>query len=258
MATSGSSPLARGTGQAESNERAQARFIPAGAGNRKVATSTISPWAVHPRWRGEQVFLHIGEAGFGGSSPLARGTEHVRRAANSLGRFIPAGAGNSQAILRPSSAYSVHPRWRGEQETRRRFDDGHRGSSPLARGTAAIGLSARRACRFIPAGAGNRVVIREVQNERPVHPRWRGEQPVTRLELIGRYGSSPLARGTAGRGHAQRLPGTVHPRWRGEQDDGRLFFRRKRGSSPLARGTVSAAAIFADKVRFIPAGAGNS
>ena len=52
--TTGSSPLARGTGAAEANERAQARFIPAGAGNSRTVRER-SWWSpVHPRWRGEQ------------------------------------------------------------------------------------------------------------------------------------------------------------------------------------------------------------
>ncbi|ENZ85715.1 hypothetical protein D088_940108 [Salmonella enterica subsp. houtenae serovar 16:z4,z32:-- str. RKS3027] len=51
---------------------------------------------------------------------------------------------------------------------------------------------------------------------------------------------------------------TVYPRWRGE-----LFFWRSlaaliSGLSPLARGTLAFACAAVERVRFIPAGAGNS
>ena len=50
----GSSPLARGTAVKRGFALAQARFIPAGAGNSRQVPVTTSSAAVHPRWRGEQ------------------------------------------------------------------------------------------------------------------------------------------------------------------------------------------------------------
>ena len=55
------------------------------------------------------------DSGAGGSSPLARGTGTARRKAASAGRFIPAGAGNSDNPRSIAGQIAVHPRWRGEQ-----------------------------------------------------------------------------------------------------------------------------------------------
>ena len=172
-----------------------------------------------------------------GSSPLARGTERVRRAANSLGRFIPAGAGNSNNHRSVAGQIAVHPRWRGEQGTKSAAAARNCGSSPLARGTA---VEARH---HFPCSS--------------VHPRWRGEQQRGQTVEFLVFGSSPLARGTgcsgrvscqglrfipAGAGNSGERPKklakiSVHPRWRGEQ--------------------AIAGHDFRHGFRFIPAGAGN-
>ena len=131
------------------------------------------------------------------------------------------------------------------------------GSSPLARGTAAIRISRLDQVRFIPAGAGNSTPAAVPSFVVTVHPRWRGEQVWCAYHSRVRRGSSPLARGTVGQAvhpvyqhrfipagagnspaqcaHASEW--SVHPRWRGEQAH------------------VDRAALI--RLRFIPAGAGN-
>ncbi len=52
--------------------------------------------------------------------------------------------------------------------------------------------------------------------------------------------------------------GTVYPRWRGEHISGTISPIYKTGLSPLARGTPPARLFAALRVRFIPAGAGNT
>ncbi len=130
------------------------------------------------------------------SSPLPRGTLSRRR-----------------PLPRPGA---VHPRWRGEHYAAALQSVCNAGSSPLARGTL-IGQpreSHRR--RFIPAGAGNTPPVRRAMRPGSVHPRWRGEHAGVWLPVgawpvhprwrgehrrqsehgTGRFGSSPLARGT--------------------------------------------------------------
>ena len=75
LLTSGSSPLTRGTREILRNTLADARFIPAYAGNSSLETYRSCPYAVHPRLRGE-----LGRMNF---------------VVNRLRRFIPAYAGNS-------------------------------------------------------------------------------------------------------------------------------------------------------------------
>ncbi len=234
----GSSPLARGTPAQAGKGHVDFRFIPAGAGN------TVY---------GESLGL-IGT----GSSPLARGTRpHVDRKPD-RGRFIPAGAGNTITRVIDNFPCSVHPRWRGEH--------GHP-VPPRARQP-----------RFIPAGAGNTTSGRRTGRHRSVHPRWRGEHQGSQALGPGNSGSSPLARGTrrpapSRRRHHRFIPAgagntrpgrailqswTVHPRWRGEHLSSSCLVKAATGSSPLARGTLPALLNEADRLRFIPAGAGNT
>ena len=70
-------------------------------------------------------------------------------------RFIPAGAGNTQAEYWTPRGETVHPRWRGEHALLRRSTGRTLGSSPLARGTHFDLLIREPYHRFIPAGAGN-------------------------------------------------------------------------------------------------------
>ncbi len=131
----GSSPLARGTRARHERRRQAARFIPAGAGNTCSGPAGPGSRAVHPRWRGE----HTSRAGFTvntpGSSPLARGTHLLFHRLPALGRFIPAGAGNTPAAAATGRTGKVHPRWRGEHAIVLCPMLISSGSSPLARGT---------------------------------------------------------------------------------------------------------------------------
>ncbi len=73
-ASSGPSPLTRGTRQQMLGRRAQSRSIPAHAGNTATESERAGFWAVHPRSRGEHLadLVHQGQAA--GPSPLTRGT----------------------------------------------------------------------------------------------------------------------------------------------------------------------------------------
>ena len=70
------------------------RFIPAGAGNRRLDRPVHDHATVHPRWRGEQLRLIVRADRSEGSSPLARGTGQHIVGYTQWYRFIPAGAGN--------------------------------------------------------------------------------------------------------------------------------------------------------------------
>ena len=151
----GSSPLTRGTPDADVTAAGISRFIPAYAGNSARSACANGPRAVHPRLRGE----------------LARNSLVII----STYRFIPAYAGNSWTRPRLICTSAVHPRLRGElfQKRCRRHRAG--GSSPLTRGTQNRVNQRSPFLWFIPAYAGNSTRCAMAQIERPVHPRLRGE-----------------------------------------------------------------------------------
>ncbi len=138
-----------------------ARFIPAGAGNTGTATGSLKLITVHPRWRGEHIDHGPEKQITDGSSPLARGTPHEIHEPRPIGRFIPAGAGNTPEPAQPPGPRPVHPRWRGEHDVFSDLEAATYGSSPLARGTPHIRSRCNRQGRFIPAGAGNTAPTQE-------------------------------------------------------------------------------------------------
>ena len=153
-----------------------------------------------------------------------------------------------------------------------------RGLSPLARGTRITTSCTLTPWRFIPAGAGNTCAVTLTSHLLPVYPRWRGEHQKSAAERLVTAGLSPLARGTlvspphrkrwcrfipAGAGNTarcdrhERCP-PVYPRWRGEHNWPGYGDKIQTGLSPLARGTLRRAASRLPRLRFIPAGAGNT
>ena len=131
-----------------------------------------------------------------GLSPLARGTLTAWYAESHPERFIPAGAGNTEASNIWWTKRTVYPRWRGEHCTRRVLATGHPGLSPLARGTRICQRLCGAVNRFIPAGAGNTTPATCFASRSAVYPRWRGEHVIANRGEINRCGLSPLARGT--------------------------------------------------------------
>ncbi|SPZ44525.1 Domain of uncharacterised function (DUF2825) [Plesiomonas shigelloides] len=120
----------------------------------------ITANTVHPRWRGEHQFIRRRSIASSGSSPLARGAQHVSKLNDQYTRFIPAGAGSTRNSRTPTGSLTVHPRWRGEHSRHLPFPLMPHGSSPLARGARFHYSSINLILRFIPAGAGSTIVPR--------------------------------------------------------------------------------------------------
>ena len=180
--------------------------------------------------------------------------------------------------MRAAALDTVHPRARGEQSMARVYASTSSGSSPRTRGTATSRRTHTPQGRFIPAHAGNSVVLWCAMPPVSVHPRARGEQQGELAVFHRAGGSSPRTRGTvpvqqpANRGHrfipahagnslgglGRNLPAAVHPRARGEQGKGGAELAPVGGSSPRTRGTDSPAHTAWRTRRFIPAHAGNS
>ena len=155
----GSSPRVRGTVMCMILLALWLRFIPAGAGNRRRAScrdSTVE-WFI-PAGAGNSDIKDRWLLKKHGSSPRVRGTVSRLPPESLRGRFIPAGAGNRPTPKGSRLKQEVHPRGCGEQgQTCAAWQSAY-GSSPRVRGTVHFGITIRSTNRFIPAGAGNRLI----------------------------------------------------------------------------------------------------
>ena len=155
----GSSPLTRGTLLLRGADGLIPRFIPAHAGNTCSRACSTASAPVHPRSRGEHSLLSDVRQWYAGSSPLTRGTHHPRLHRRSQLRFIPAHAGNTFSRMAGGGITPVHPRSRGEHENPMLIGISITGSSPLTRGTLQTHTGFLESLRFIPAHAGNTLLI---------------------------------------------------------------------------------------------------
>ena len=93
--TIGSSPHTRGTRYLSIGGWYGLRFIPAYAGNATIVGLNRREIPVHPRIRGERLFVERLELFRNGSSPHTRGTPVHLIVGFAVPRFIPAYAGNA-------------------------------------------------------------------------------------------------------------------------------------------------------------------
>ena len=172
----GSSPRVRGTVAVHWPDGAIHRFIPAGAGNGVPSDPVDAPPSVHPRGCGERAGAVSFKLILNGSSPRVRGTVQYTFVPDYTNRFIPAGAGNGSKNMGRGIQTTVHPRGCGERLLRRLILNSASGSSPRVRGTDIYIVIWKYRGRFIPAGAGNGLVILLKSGLLPVHPRGCGER----------------------------------------------------------------------------------
>ena len=223
------------------------------------------------------MFGKNGHSPIDSSSPQVRGTCASDVHLLLFHRFIPAGAGNICPDRPPGPRASVHPRRCGEHGPKIPIMARPSGSSPQVRGTCVVSKRQRDLSQFIPAGAGNIMLVAMRLPGQPVHPRRCGEHHDHGADGYGLVGSSPQVRGTstavptrrklprfipAGAGNmtladGESLTVTVHPRRCGEHLHGKGKQAMHDGSSPQVRGTFKRGSCDKSDGRFIPAGAGN-
>ena len=253
----GSSPRLRGTLVPHVSLSPRRRFIPASAGNTCGQPERAKNEPVHPRVCGEHLRKKPSELSSIGSSPRLRGTPVKYRVELHVNRFIPASAGNtaSWGISGPMSA--VHPLVCGEHLSLSWRGRLINGSSPRLRGTLLTDIFSRSLNRFIPASAGNTLLLQPHCFPLVVHPRVCGEHFASAFAASVYGGSSPRLRGTqlprrhiplrqrfipasAGNTVSNELwnsPAPVHPRVCGEHHHQAMWIRVSFGSSPRLRGT---------------------
>ena len=91
----GSSPLTRGKRPRRRARESTPRLIPAHAGKTSHSTNRADSWGAHPRSRGENHGLPVGEGHVAGSSPLTRGKRIRARPSSLAAGLIPAHAGKT-------------------------------------------------------------------------------------------------------------------------------------------------------------------
>ena len=192
----GSSPRVRGTQEAALQAEFPGRFIPACAGNTYYYDFYGCKGPVHPRVCGEHVAQDALPPCVLGSSPRVRGTLNRIKPLAVPHRFIPACAGNTVAKSRITFLDTVHPRVCGEHPRYYRQAPLQAGSSPRVRGTRVTDIKTAVDGRFIPACAGNTIIIKSIIERKSVHPRVCGEHKLLLFDMVAMAGSSPRVRGT--------------------------------------------------------------
>ncbi len=233
----GSSPRGRGTRLKRSKAALCPRFIPAWAGNTPPRAWPPPRWAVHPRVGGEHDGSQSQPEKQAGSSPRGRGTRSKRKMRTGCTRFIPAWAGNTLGRTPTRRRRTVHPRVGGEHLTCRR----HKAMSPVHPRVGGEHIHPRTipgcAPGSSPRGRGTPKPCRARQLTDRFIPAWAGNTTV-------QVGTAPVA--------------AVHPRVGGEHCTGFCRTQGRLGSSPRGRGTQSRSYSDRQRLRFIPAWAGNT
>ena len=191
----GSSPLTRGKRHQRCLRGSPQGLIPAHAGKTVSEPPSMATARAHPRSRGENFERYASKGSERGSSPLTRGKlSHQSQVALQI-RLIPAHAGKTSRPSAPPSAWSAHPRSRGENGTMPGSTRMVSGSSPLTRGKRFSRTASRNIDGLIPAHAGKTCREDTMRSISWAHPRSRGENYGVEIELFDGYGSSPLTRG---------------------------------------------------------------
>ena len=254
-------------------------IIPAYAGSTPWTSFAPSPYADHPRIRGE----HRRTSGWTparlGSSPHTRGApargawvgvcradhprirgEHFAIAlfAATHQRIIPAYAGSTLAPSCGAVSKRDHPRIRGEHRGLWVEVPSTGGSSPHTRGAHGGGGAVGDGVRIIPAYAGSTGPgVFDPPRGRD-HPRIRGEHVIPSRNVNGVTGSSPHTRGAhrpaRSRGHHKR----IIPAYAGSTSGPDRTEPGKHGSSPHTRGAPPGVNLRGVSFRIIPAYAGST
>ena len=174
----GSSPLTRGKRCTHHDTRGYLRLVPAHAGKTRYIVAISSPYAAHPRSRGENLKRGTGTAHTSGSSPLTRGKPGQVLQIEVGPRLIPAHAGKTRCLLRRLSRARAHPRSRGENDRDDINGATASGSSPLTRGKPRRWNGPRGGIGLIPAHAGKTLRTDQSVILVQAHPRSRGENGV--------------------------------------------------------------------------------
>ena len=254
------------------------RIIPAHAGQTIAPRYQQTMCPDHPRACGANRQKKLPTPRQNGSSPRMRGKLRTRRLSGPSPRIIPAHAGQTSWVGMNISSLPDHPRACGANLSMGLPESSVTGSSPRMRGKRQRLPQPRCQRRIIPAHAGQTRALGSSPSFRADHPRACGANKRWARGVPSLRGSSPRMRGKpdligAGgpRGriipaHAGQTPTAVrfplfppdHPRACGANPIFSACRWTHFGSSPRMRGKPRAMNANADRVRIIPAHAGQT
>ena len=254
------------------------RIIPAHAGQTSARARATSSDSDHPRACGANSVRSPRSELQCGSSPRMRGKQVAQSHVSIAERIIPAHAGQTPAMPHRAGSSPDHPRACGANRRRSSTSKALPGSSPRMRGKLHAAEAHTRACRIIPAHAGQTISNRAMANDHTDHPRACGANPVDTRASSPSPGSSPRMRGKpgarfwqsvrhriipahAGQTQSGHLAGSVltdHPRACGANYVGADYRLVSAGSSPRMRGKLQQGQRHSERVRIIPAHAGQT
>ena len=151
-----------------------------------------------------------------GSSPRGRGKPTCIRMMEAPLGLIPAWAGKTSSIPRPTRTRGAHPRVGGENYELTVDGMIIPGSSPRGRGKPPRRVAPPTPGGLIPAWAGKTSPFRSARPPSRAHPRVGGENVSCRLTLYLRTGSSPRGRGKRLHIEPGSAPGRLIPAWAGK------------------------------------------
>ena len=154
ISRNGSSPRMRGKPHLLVDRAAEARIIPAHAGQTSLSRLASSAATDHPRACGANRLERLGSLVAFGSSPRMRGKRRLVREQHHRIRIIPAHAGQTSSVAPKRVDCPDHPRACGANPKGTTRVELRIGSSPRMRGKRRRQAAVRQADRIIPAHAG--------------------------------------------------------------------------------------------------------
>ena len=212
----GLSPRGRGKPASFAALAGELGSIPAWAGETGQAILRGVPAKVYPRVGGGNMRPSSVMRSGWGLSPRGRGKRLGIVSANTIGRSIPAWAGETLRLRKGCQARGVYPRVGGGNVTAISNAIANSGLSPRGRGKPERRLDIDLPHRSIPAWAGETEGRTGEQEATKVYPRVGGGN-LTRLVVIGlEYGLSPRGRGKPLQGTPEYNAARSIPAWAGE------------------------------------------
>ena len=191
----GPSPRVRGKLELQTPWQSRGGSIPACAGETPPPDAPGRAPSVHPRVCGGNNRTPGSPGRQPGPSPRVRGKQLRTTSCLTIGRSIPACAGETQACSQVHGASPVHPRVCGGNAASAPARLPHLGPSPRVRGKHADRRRLRSGPGSIPACAGETKAESVGQPTPTVHPRVCGGNPRGAASARGPSGPSPRVRG---------------------------------------------------------------